>query len=43
MRRVMAGYQPEAELTALLDPEVRNALMQAGSLRSYHDLTEGIA
>lgn len=43
MRLVMPGYQPEAELAALLDPAVRNALMQAGSLIGYEDLREGIA
>lgn len=40
MRRVMPGYRPEAELAALLDPEVAIALKQAGTLVTYSDLTE---
>lgn len=42
MRRVMPGYRPEAELAALLDPAVRDALIQAGTISTFQDLTGGV-
>ena len=42
MRRVMPGYHPEAELAALLDPAVRDALIQTGTISTFQDLTGGV-
>ena len=42
LRRVMPGYRPEAELAALLDPAVRDALIQAGTISTFQELSGGV-